>query len=321
MTKDLKILILTGSYGNGHLKVSNTLKENFLKLGMNQVTVSDLYLKSFTYGRKLYGMFYYRVNKKKYFQEDFMNYYGLKKLTQLVETLKPDIIVNTFPMLVVPEFTTKTGFQIPVVNVLTDYDLHKNWIHKKIDKYYVASKNLKFDLMDIGTSIGNIKVTGIPIDANFEKKCDRELLFGKYHLDLNKPVILIAAGAFGVLKNIEDTVTKLKNIKDNQIIVVCGNNWKLKEKLVIHSLGEDNVRIFGYTNQMDELMKMATVVVTKPGGITLSEALSIQVPLILYRSVPGQEEENAVFFEKNGTAIIAEKPNDLIENISNLIQN
>ena len=175
--------------------------------------------------------------------------------------------------------------------------------------------------MVTGTSIGKIKLTGIPIDANFEKKCDRKLLFGKYHLDINKPVILIAAGAFGVLKNIEDTVTKLKNIKDNQIIVACGNNWKLEEKLVIQSLGEVNVRILGYSNQMDELMKMATVVVMKAGGITLSEALSIQVPLILYRSVPGQEEENTVFFEKNGAAIIAEKPNDLIENIFNLIQN
>ena len=71
-----------------------------------------------------------------------------------------------------------------------------------------------------------------------------------------------------------------------KIIVVCGHNWKLEEKLVIQSLDEDNVRIFDYTNQMDELMKMATVVVTKPGGITLSETLSIQVPLILYRSVP-----------------------------------
>ena len=76
----------------------------------------------------------------------------------------------------------------------------------------------------------------------------------------------------------------------------------------------------GYTNKMDELMKMATVMVTKPGGITLSEALAVQVPLLLYRSVPGQERENAMFFEENGASIIVEHPDELIENITNLIQ-
>ena len=166
-----------------------------------------LYIKSFTYGHSLYGMLYYGGNRqKKYFQSDFMNNYGIKKLTYLVETLKPDIIVNTFPMLVVPEFRKKIGVQIPVVNVLTDYGLHKNWIHKEVDKYYVASENLKFDLMDIGIPNDKIKVTGIPIDSNFEGKYDRDLLFEEYHLDINKPVILIAAGAYGVMKDIEDTI-------------------------------------------------------------------------------------------------------------------
>ena len=96
---------------------------------------------------------------EKYFQSDFMNNYGMKKLTYLVKTFKPDIIVNTFPMLVVPEFRKKTGLKIPVVNVLTDYGLHKNWLHKEVDKYYVASENLKFDIMEKGISKNKIKVT------------------------------------------------------------------------------------------------------------------------------------------------------------------
>ena len=128
MTKDPKILILTGSYGNGHLKVSKTLKEVFIKHGMKQIVESDLYLdahplitkaskylyiKSFTYGQRLYGMFYYGGNRqKKYFQADIMNYYGMKKLTYLVETMKPDLIVNTFPMLVVPQLRKKLVFQL-----------------------------------------------------------------------------------------------------------------------------------------------------------------------------------------------------------------
>ena len=82
-----------------------------------------------------------------------------------------------------------------------------------------------------------------------------------------------------------------------------------------------SVRIVGYTNKIYDLMKMATVMVTKPGGITLSEALAVQVPLLLYRSVPGQEQENALFFVENGASIIVEHPDQLIENITNVIQN
>lgn len=337
MTKDPKILILTGSYGNGHLRVSKTLKDTFLKLGFKHIVESDLYLdahpiitkaskylyiKSFTYGHWLYGMLYYGGNRqKKYFQSDFMNHYGMKKLIYLVETLKPDIIVNTFPMLVVPEFIKKTGIQIPVVNVLTDYGLHKNWIHEEVDKYYVATENLKFDILDIGIPSDKIKVTGIPIDPNFEGAKDRGLLFESYHLDMNKPVILISAGAYGVLKDTEDTINRLLNDTQNQIIVVCGKNIELKKKLTEKFIEGENVLILGYTNKIYDLMKMATVMVTKPGGITLSEALAVQVPLLLYKSVPGQERENALYFVRNGAAIIVEHLDELMENISKIIQN
>ena len=337
MTENPKILILTGSYGNGHLKVTNTLKEIFMKHGMNQITESDLYLdahplitkvskylymKSFTYGQRLYGMFYYGGNRqKKYFQADFMNYYGMKKLIHLVETVKPDVIINTFPMLVVPQFRKKTGLPIPIVNVLTDFGLHKNWIHEGVDKYYVASEKIRCDMVDKGIPSDKIKVTGIPIGAKFEEDYDKAVLFETYQLDKNKPVIVIAAGAYGVLKDIEDIVNRVWKESNSQIIVVCGKNWRLREKLTIKFLGEDHVRILGYTNKMDDLMRVATVMVTKPGGITLSEALAVQVPLLLYRSVPGQELENAIFFTKSGASIIAENPDKLVDSIQNLIDN
>lgn len=337
MKKDPKILLLTGSYGNGHLRVSTTLKEAFLKLGCKQIMESDLYLdahplitkaskylyiKSFTYGHWLYGMLYYGGNRsEKYFQSYFMNNYGMRKLMYLVKTLKPDIIVNTFPMLVVPEFRKKTGWKIPVVNVLTDYGLHKNWLHTEVDKYYVATEQLKFEIMEKGIPCNKIKVTGIPIDPNFEGNDDKELLYEAYRLDLNKPVILIAAGAYGVLKDIEETINSLLYESNNQIIVVCGKNIGLRKKLTEKFEEGKNVRILGYTNRMYDLMKMATVMVTKPGGITLSEALAVQVPLLLYRSVPGQERENSLFFVRNGAAIIVEDHDDLMENINNVIQN
>ncbi|KGR91747.1 hypothetical protein CD30_03990 [Ureibacillus massiliensis 4400831 = CIP 108448 = CCUG 49529] len=338
MTWNPKILLLTGSYGNGHLKVTKTLKDMFLKLGVDQdnIVESDLYLashpiltkaskylyiKSFTYGKKIYGFLYYGGSKnKRIVSYDFLNKYGMSTMKQLVDEVKPDIIVNTFPMLVVPEFRKRTGAQIPIVHVVTDYYAHKNWIHEEVDRYYVATEQLKCDLMNQGFSCEQIKVSGIPIDSIFEEEYDKQALFDAYQLDSSRPVVLIAAGAYGVLKDFDETMNKLLDGNRNQIMVVCGKNEELKNTLETRFAGNKNVVIFGYTNKMDELMKMATVMVTKPGGITLSEALAVQVPLILYRPVPGQEKENALFFESKGAAIQVERPSLLLGSILNLLE-
>lgn len=335
MEKNLKVLLLTGSYGNGHLKVSNTLRETLLKRGITDVIESDLYfdshplltkaskylyIKSFNYGKKIYGLLYYGGSRKRrYFDIEFMNNYGMKRLIQMVNTFKPDIIINTFPMLVVPEFKRKTGIQIPIVNIITDYRAHKNWVHECIDGYYVATEELKESIINSGISANKIKVTGIPIEQKFEKPMNKKALFKKYSLDKDKPVILISTGAYGVLKDIEGIIKKLSNNNNNQIIVICGKNKDLKNNLLEKFSNHPNIRIFGYTNKMDEMMKMATVMITKPGGITLSEALAVQVPLVLYRAVPGQERENANYFNSKEAAIVVEQQKELIKSVFNLI--
>ena len=148
---------------------------------------------------------------------------------------------------------------------------------------------------------------------------DKNLLLESYGLKKNKPVTLLASGAYGVLKNMVDIVKRLLAIKDNQVIIVCGHNKKLKANLTSKFGDNNHVKILGYTNHMDDLMKLSTVMITKPGGITLSEALAVQVPLILYRSVPGQERENALFFERKGASINVGNPDTLIETITNVI--
>lgn len=334
----MKILILTGSYGNGHLKVSKTLKEAFIKNGCNEIVESDLYLdahplltkaskylflKAFTRGQRIYGKLYYAANKDKKFlkKADFMNNFGMKTLKSLVNIEKPDIIVNTFPMLVVPEFRKKSGAQIPIVNVITDYVLHKNWIHTEVDKYYVASEDLKRKLVDKGIPIKKVFVTGIPVESSFEEEADKTMIFQSFGLDKDKPVTLISAGAYGVMKDLGDVLNRLLTIQNHQVVVVCGKNSKLKAEITTQFGTNPNVRILGFTNRMSDLMKIASVMVTKPGGITLSEALSVQVPLVLYGGVPGQEIGNALFFEKNGAAVVVNHCNELVENIEKLIHN
>ncbi|MFY0757919.1 diglucosyl diacylglycerol synthase [Metabacillus dongyingensis] len=338
MLKKPKVLILTAKYGNGHVQVSKTLVKQCRELGIEEVVVSDLYaesnpvfteitqylyLKSFTIGKQFYRMFYYGVDK--IYNKKLLTLYfklGNKRLHELIEKEQPDIIINTFPIIVVPEYRRRTGNIIPTFNVLTDFCLHKIWVHKNIDKYYVASKRVKEKVMSLGIHPASVKVTGIPIRSQFEENLNEEAIYKKYNLDPAKKTLLVMAGAHGVLKNVKELCESFLEEKNLQTVVVCGNNTALKESLEsITGKNKENLKLLGYVERVDELFRVASCMVTKPGGITLSEAAAVGVPVILYKPVPGQEKENALFFQENEAALVVNRSEEVYEAVSNLLQN
>ncbi|UAL50721.1 MULTISPECIES: diglucosyl diacylglycerol synthase [Metabacillus] len=338
MLKKPKVLILTAKYGNGHVQVSKTLVKQCRELGIEEVVVSDLYaesnpvfteitqylyLKSFTIGKQFYRMFYYGVDK--IYNKKLLTLYfklGNKRLHELIEKEQPDIIINTFPIIVVPEYRRRTGNIIPTFNVLTDFCLHKIWVHKNIDKYYVASKRVKEKVMSLGIHPASVKVTGIPIRSQFEENLNEEAIYKKYNLDPSKKTLLVMAGAHGVLKNVKELCESFLEEQNLQTVVVCGNNTALKESLEsITGKNKENLKLLGYVERVDELFRIASCMVTKPGGITLSEAAAVGVPVILYKPVPGQEKENALFFQENEAALVVNRSEEVYEAVSNLLQN
>lgn len=337
MLKKPKVLILTAKYGNGHVQVSKTLVKQCKDLGIEEVVVSDLYaesnpifteitqylyLKSFTIGKQFYRMFYYGVDK--IYNKKLLTLYfklGNKRLHELINKEQPDIIINTFPIIVVPEYRRRTGIVIPTYNVLTDFCLHKIWVHKNIDKYYVASKRVKEKVMSLGIHPAAVKVTGIPIRSQFEEILDEDAIYDKYHLDKTKKTLLVMAGAHGVLKNVKELCESFLENENMQTVVVCGNNNALKESLEgISGKNKKNLKLLGYVERVDELFRIASCMVTKPGGITLSEAAAVGVPVILYKPVPGQEKENALFFQENDAAIVVNRSEEVYDAVSKLLQ-
>ncbi len=332
-----KVLILTAKYGNGHVQVAKTLENKCKELGFKKVTICNLYsesfpifseitqylyLKSFSIGKQFYRLFYYGVDK--IYNKRMMNLYfkmGHKRLHQIVQNEQPDIIINTFPMIVVPEYRRKTGTVIPTFNVLTDFCLHKIWVHENIDKYYVATNHVKNKLTEIGVNPNSIKVTGIPIRAQFEEKRNQKEIYEKYQLDPNKKTLLIMAGAHGVLKNVKELCqTFITNRKDIQTVVVCGKNTLLKESLEpLAQMYPENFKVYSYVERVDELYQITSCMITKPGGITLTEATALGVPVILFKPVPGQEKENALFFEQNRAAIVVNQIEDMADEVDKLL--
>ena len=330
--KKINILILTAPFGNGHKMAAQSLKETFSKQGCN-VLLYDIFTESHpiitsnisrTYSRifnlgSTYSRFYYGIDRIS--RTKLINIYGrfgYSTLKDVIRRFKPDIIVNTFPVMSAAEYSRKIGYQIPVVNVVTDYCCHRLWINENLDRIYLATDDLKEKLQAMNIPTSKLEVTGIPIRTEFEKKLDLEEIYKKYGINQNKKTILISAGAHGLLKDPEGLCRELDRHEELQTIIVCGNNSRLKKK--IDSIGLKNIHSFGYINEIHELYKIADLMVTKPGGITLSEAAAANLPLILYKPVPGQEKENADYFKSKGAALIANNTREVETLVLNLMK-
>jgi processive 1,2-diacylglycerol beta-glucosyltransferase len=331
--KNINILILTAPFGNGHKMVAQSLEKTFKDKGCN-VLLYDIFTESHpiitnniskTYARifnmgNTYSHFYYGIDKiSRTKLIKIYGKFGYSTLKDVIKKFKPHIIVNTFPVISASEYKRKLDINIPVINVVTDYCCHRLWVNENLDRIYLATDDLKKTLQGMNIPTSKLQVTGIPIRNEFETKLDIKEIYNKYNIDPNRKTVLISAGANGLLKNPADLCYKLNIHEELQTIIVCGNNTKLKAK--IDSMNMKNIYSFAYINEIHELYKISDLIITKPGGITLSEAAAANLPLILYKPVAGQEKENADYFESKGAALVANSIKELETHTINLINN
>lgn len=335
VTAPPKILILTGSYGNGHLEVTRSLITELNKRGITNIVTSDLfyeahpiltnvtrklYIKSFSKGQNIYGFLYY---KSDYRLTDFridrmIDRYGYMRISQLMKENDFDVVINTFPMQALPIYKQRIKTGIPFINVLTDFCLHTRWISDGIDYFFVACDSLKKELMDTGITGNKITISGIPIKEEFYQ--DTPDYYQRDFSSNETKKLLISAGAYGVLKDLAHILDELKIKEDLHITVVCGANQLLFKELLYEYQNDTNITILGYVSNMANLMTQSDIMVTKAGGISLSEALAIQIPLILTPAVPGQEKDNANFFEKEGMAIVTKSEEEIAPAVLSLLK-
>ncbi|MBL0388982.1 UDP-N-acetylglucosamine 2-epimerase [Tumebacillus sp. ITR2] len=337
--RDPVVLILYARYGAGHIQVAEALQQAFEKNGAARVVLLDLfreshpwvdaaskflYRKSFTLFPTLYGWTYYRTKDMSHdrLMSRHFNSFGLPTLKKSIEAVQPDLVINTFPMLAMPEFRRQTGQRIPTFAVLTDFVLHNRWIHPEIDKYYVATDDLAEQLFQKGVLPHQVVVSGIPIRQGFQRAQDlleeKHELARRYQLTPQKRKVLLSAGGYGVSWNWLEIIQSFAE-QDWEVLVACGNNEAMRSDLLLKTAPLADVHIFGYLPHIEELMKTADLLVTKAGGITLAEALSLQLPILILSPVPGQELENARYLEAKGAARVVRTREDLAE-IKHLLQ-
>ncbi|OPH57504.1 hypothetical protein BC351_02970 [Paenibacillus ferrarius] len=328
MNMNPRILILTESYGNGHVQASKALQQQFLKQGVDNVKIVNLMKEGHPFihlltaslinksttssrlGLDYYGWSYYltRDTKRTALFQRSMTYLGQKKLKELIHQERPDVVVNTFPFGASPEVCSSLG--ITNFTVLTDYALHASWLHPKVDKYYVATEELKRQIIFKGFSKERVEVTGIPLRQEFSKGPDAQQI-------QHKKMILIMASDQGVISYLEELLHGLVGVSQCQIVVVCGrNNEKIKLRLEEHFAAYTDVTILGFVDNMHEWMSRATCIVTKAGGLTLTEAIALQLPIFIYKPYAGQEKENALYLSSRGVASVSSNMGELTKKIN-----
>ena len=335
MVNSKKILILTAPFGSGHLQVSSSLTEEFLKHDNVIVEEYDLYSEEFptlsktiqkaylkTYkpiGKDIYRMLYYASS---YACQDSIHSkiikpyleFGIRSLRNKIRSFEPDAIISVFP--VTPLYTLEErDFKIPIYTVITDYYASRLWFCKGARRHYVANNRMVAWGVANGLTQNQFMLTGIPINGKFYQNLNKEELYKKYDLNPSKHTVLVAAGAHGVVSHVDDIAQRLASQPEIQVVVVCGNNTKLYDHTIELTNEFDNLKVLGYCKEMHELLEIADLMITKPGGISLTEAAIKGVPVILYNPVYGQELENAKYFSDKHAAVIVSNETELIYNV------
>jgi len=238
----------------------------------------------------------------------FLNRLNTKKFINLLCREKPDLIISTHFLTSEISAYLKNNKKInsKLTTVITDFGVHPFWISRGTDFYIVASDFTKKIMTDYGIEESKVKALGIPIDKKFLKEYDRGALCDKLGIDKNKFTALIVTGSFG-MGPIEEIVELLHG--EVQLLVVCANNKRLYKKLKEKNYPDCSV--FGFVDNVQELMSAADIIITKPGGLTSSEVLAIGIVPIFISAIPGQETENVKALEKYGVGLSVKNIRDI----------
>lgn len=321
---NLRILLLYISEVSGHHRATLAI-ENALKILNPEVEVLNLNAFNYTnpVTEKIINRLYLGVIKRTPGIWDYLydnpsivkrtqkikesiHKHNSPKLKKLFDEFRPDAVVcsQAFPCGMVADFKKTYVSRLPLLGVLTDYAPHSYWLYDTVDYFIAPSEDVLERFIQKGVPAEKIKVYGIPIDPRFTLKHNKEKLAGEFALNIDKPIILAMGGGQG-LGPLVKIVSAFKKMRlDSQLVVVAGSNKKLYRRLKrkIKS-SQKKICLFGLIANIDELMEISTLIITKAGGLTTAEAVAKGLPMVIVKPLPGQEEINTTYFLNRGAAV------------------
>ncbi len=329
----MKVLITYASAGAGHRRAAesiyNYLKENSSDLNLVLLDALDktnaLFRLDYTKGYSFLIQYATVLWHWAFWATQFrflrrisrtlsrlINYINSQRLIRYLIRENPDVIISThfLPSELAAGLKKRHKISSKLITVITDYGVHPFWISSGTDLYVVASDFTRTRLAMEGVSVEKIRVFGLPFDPKFLRHFDRAGLCRKFGIDQDKFTVLIMTGSFG-FGPLEEIVEALH--EDCQLLVVCAGNKKLYARLLKRDL--ENVKVFGFVSNAEELMASAQVIITKPGGATITEVLIMELPVVFISAIPGQETANVQALSEYGIGVSPAS----IEGIRNIV--
>lgn len=327
------VLILTAQFGAGHTSAAKAIKDyllaenpeyqiiikNFISISVPQMNkpMVTLYENNTRYTPALYNSYYY-FRKAVDTKHDISHILYAPKVSEYISNLKPDIVISTFPVAsaCVNEFKIKNpDIDLPSISVITDVVDSNEWIHETTNRYFVPTKEIKNRFVHKGIAPSNIKVTGVPIDRRFN-------LVEKTESDYKYRLLLLGGGR-GLFEFDNDFIYWIDNFtskhKDKlKVTIVTGKNEKLY-KILTEKYPLKEIEALGFVDDMYNLVKNYDIILTKPGGATLFEAISSNTPVIIKHPKVGQEIENAKFIIDKGVGMVYKLDKDFQNILSALV--
>ena len=335
----MNILLFYAAYGSGHLSAASAIEQyikehypndktlkidcvEYINRSINKISTSaykNIILKT----PLLWGQVYKLLKNDAILDiTQFSNRFMAKKIFKLFEDFEPDLVISCHPLggQITAFLKSHNKTNCKLATVMTDFASHKQWLIGKdyTDYFFVSNIEMKTSLISEGIFPNKIYVSGIPISPNFYKNYDKESIYNSLKILKNKKNIIFFGGGSLCLSsstNVQNILTSLLQATNEsyQIIIISGKNQKLYnefQKTITNTNHTSNTKLIDFTTQIPELLPITSFVITKPGGLTITECITSNVPVILINPIPGQEKENAQYIvdKKMGIWIKTNKP-------------
>ena len=341
-----RILILSAAVGAGHLRAAQAVEltmrqlrpdatvRNVDVLGLTNAAFRGVYGKAYldlvNKAPHVLGYFYDMMDKPRGPKSArdrlrlLVERINLQRFQELVEAEPWDVIVNThfLPAEIIASLKRRHKVRVPQMTVTTDFETHRLWVNQPCEHYTAATDEGAATLYQWGIPEGDITVTGIPIHPVFAREADRATCLQAQGLAGDRPILLQLAGGLGVGPIARIYQNLLALTTPVEVVVVAGRNAAVRKDLEgIGVPDRHRAKILGFTDQIDQLMAVADVVVSKPGGLTTSEVLARGAAMAVVNPIPGQESRNSDFLLENGAAIKINNLATLTHKLGLLLQN
>ena len=338
----MRILIATVTAGGGHLAAAAALDEAWRALRpkdtiervdlvkffspLHRKIHADGYVKLVERAPELWGMIFAKTDDVKVARKlnrikELFPSRARTRFAKYVNDFNPDVVLCTHyePVDALGQMRRKQKTKPPlVVSVVTDFEAHALWMDADVDLYCVAAEETKARLVARGSAAENVVATGIPIAAKFAAQVDTLAVRKTLGLRDDLPTLLVLSGGFG-MGPVGEILHELDKVeREFQTVVVCGRNEELRRELAAQDR-KHPTRVLGFASNMHELMGVADLIITKPGGLTSSEALALGKPLFILDPIPGQEAANSDFLLERGAAAKVNRVEDLPYRVEQLL--